>query len=337
MAAIKEFREPIENKNVERAWVREVKALQRVCQLRLLHVVDIAAMIVIGKKQYCVFPWADGGNLLNFWESRDSYHDRSVIATRHIPDIVNQLVGLAGALARLHNFTQGKSGGYRHGNLTPENILVFDSKSHNSLGIWKIAGLGLGKYHMIASGDRVYVTSNSRAGTISYQPPESLTAKVAPTSRRYDIWFMGCIILQLLTWLLYGTRKIDELTRNAQSVIAKGESSYWTASWNERRGYHNIRIHSSVRSHMAQMKHDSQGSRALRDLLSIVENKLLVVQLPRKAAIPEWGRRTNSADLHESLKRIQAACKDQRYWFPGGNIVKQAIHPKTPQGQSSGA
>lgn len=334
MAAIKELRESIEDERAKRAWEREVKALRKICKRSLQHLVDIAAMIAIGKKQYFVFPWADGGNLLNLWKSRDSFHDRSEIARRHIPDVLNQLVGLTEALERLHAFKHGKAASYRHGDLKPENILVFDSQNHDFPGVWKMADLGLARYHMAATGDRIYVTSNSGAGTISYQPPESVGAGAAPTSRLYDIWSMGCIMLQLMTWLIYGTKKLDDLTRNTKSVFAKDESSYWIASWDETRGYHNIKVHPSVKNHMAQMHRDLKGSKALQQLLAIIEDKLLVVQLPKKATISESGCRTNAADLHTSLKEIQAACGDRGYWFSGGNIVKQASNLQIPQGQT---
>lgn len=336
MAAIKELRESIEKENAKRAWDREVKALQSICKLRLLHVVDIVAMIAIGKKQYFVFPWADGGNLLSLWKSRDSHDHRSDIARRYIPDILNQLVGLTGALKRLHTFHHGNAASYRHGDLKPENILIFNIKNQKSLGVWKMADLGLARYHMAATGDRLRTKSNSGAGTISYQPPETVNAKIAPTSRLYDVWSVGCILLQLLTWLLYGTGKIDELTRSTKSVFAQDESSYWSASWNETQGYHDIKIHSSVKKHMKQMKQDLQGSKALRDLLSIVEHRLLVVKLPPSATSSQPGRRANALELHDSVKGIQAACSDQSYWFSGVNIVKQASLLQIPQGQTLG-
>ncbi|KAK2597572.1 hypothetical protein N8I77_012351 [Diaporthe amygdali] len=335
VAAIKELRESIEDEMAKHAWEREVKALQEICQLGIPHVVEIAAMIAIEKKQYFVFPWADGGNLRNLWKSRDSYHERSEIACRYIPDIVNQLVGLTDALERLHAFPYGEAASYRHGDLKPENILIFDSKSPSFLGIWKMADLGLARYHMAATGDRLYVTSNSGAGTISYQPPESVDAKAAPTSRLYDIWSMGCIFLQLMTWLVYGTSEIEELTRKTKSVFAKGESSYWSAeSWDETNGYHNLKVHPSVTKHMERMKGDVQGSKALQGLLLIIQDKLLVVQRPKEATISESGCRTNAADLHRSLKKIQAACEDRGYWFSGGNVVQQASHLQIPQGQT---
>lgn len=310
--------------------------MRGICDLGLPHVVDIAAMISIGKKQFFIFPWADGGNLHNLWKSRDSYHDRSQVARQHIPNMMHQLVGLADALARMHAFSYGKAASYRHGDLKPENILVFSKNNHDFPGVWKMADLGLARYHMAATGDRITVTSNSGAGTISYQPPESINARAAPTSRLYDIWSMGCVILQLLTWLLYGTRKIDELTRNTKSVFAKDESSYWIASWNERRGYHNIDIHPAVKKHMAQMRRDLQGSEALSELLCIVESRLLVIKLPPSATSSQEGCRANASELHTSLQSIQAACRNQYYWFSGVNIVKQASLLEIPQGQNLG-
>lgn len=334
MAAIKELRESITDDNSKRAWEREVKALQKIWHLGLPHVVEIAAMVAIEKKQYFVFPWADGGNLLNLWKSQDSHSDRSHIARHQIPHIVDQLVGLTYALAKLHSFRHGKAASYRHGDLKPENFLVFDTKNHKSLGVWKMADLGLARYHMAATGDRKYVTSNSGAGTISYQRPESVDAGAAPTSRLYDIWSMGCIILQLMTWLLYGTRKIDELTRNTKSPFGKDESSYWIASWNEERRYHKIGVHPSVKNHMAQMRRDLQGSKALRDLLSVVEHRLLVVKRPPSSKSSQRGCRAIASDLHLSLQRVQVACRDQRFWFSGDNIVEQASASQLPQEQS---
>lgn len=147
---------------------------------------------------------------------------------------------------------------------------------------------------------------------------------------------MGCIILQLLTWLLYGTGKIDELTKDTKSVFSKDESSYWIASWNERRGYHNIDIHPAVKKHMVQMRRDLQGSEALSELLRIVESRLLVIKLPPSATSSQEGCRANASELHTSLQSIEAACRNQYYWFSGVNIVKQASLLEIPQDQNLG-
>lgn len=302
--------------------------------------VDITAMFAKGKKQYFVFPWANGGNLYSLWEKHDGYDSspsRSEIAHRFIPSIIKQLVGLAHALKKLHAFSHGSAASYRHGDLKPENILVFDYKERGFPGIWKMADLGLARYHFAATGERKATTSNSGAGTISYQPPESIHAKAAATSRLYDIWSMGCIILQMMTWLLYGTRKLDELTtRTTPAAFARDQSSYWTATYDGRR-YHNISVHPYIITHMAQMRQDVQNSKALQDLLFIIEHKLLVVKRPPNATVT-WaeGYRTNAADLHQSLQKIQVACKDPGYCVSGRGISQQASFLQIPQGQTLG-
>jgi serine/threonine protein kinase len=290
-------------------------------------------MIVIGNKQYFLFPWAGGGNLINLWRARNSYGDRSTIARQHIPTIINQLVGLTGALARLHAFAHGNSESYRHGDLKPENILIFDVNNPGFLGVWKMADLGLARHHVIATGERSFTKSNFGAGTISYQPPETFRPTAAPTSRLYDVWCMGCIILQLMTWLHYGIEKVHELTGATKSGFTKGESSYWYAtSWQDTTGLRGTRIHPAVTKHMAQMKLDVQGSGALQELLHIIETKLLVVQLPPNAVTTVPGCRTNAADLHQSLLRIQAQCNNPRYWNSGYSIAQQTGHLQIPQG-----
>lgn len=292
-------------------------------------------MIGIEAKQYFVFPWADGGNLWELWEDHDSHQQRSDIARQCIPRIVEQLVGLTGALAKLHDLGNGKASSYRHGDLKPENILIFDK--HKFPGIWKLADLGLAKYHMEATGDRINPTSTAGGGTISYQPPESARPKSAPTSRLYDIWSMGCIILQLMTWLVYGTGNIKQLTRETQSVF-KRESSYWKASWSDGRGLHNIHVHPFVKQHMKQMRHDVGGSKALLDLLSVVEYRLLVIELPPSARTSKSGCRINAEGLHQSLLRIQAeGRRDPAYWISGRNPAKQASTLELPQGRGFGA
>lgn len=298
-------------------------------------------MIGIGAKRYFVFPWADGGNLSAFWKDRDSHEVRSRIACRHIPDIMAQLAGLASALVNLHNFKHSKSesDSYRHGDLKPENILLFGNK-HANLSIWKLADLGLAKYHIAATQDRnFYPTSKTGGGTISYQPPESVSSDpCAPTSRLYDIWSMGCIILQLLTWLLYGTGKINDLTENTKSVFTHGkESSYWTASWSEKRGFKNVDIHPVIKKHMQQMKRDLKGSNALMDLLLIIQNQLLVIDLPPNAGKSKPGCRSNAKGLLKSLKAIQTAGKrNHTYWISDRNLVKQASTLQLPQRRSFG-
>lgn len=299
--------------------------------------IETRSIIAIEKELYIVFPWADGGNLWNLWERNSSYECRSQIARQNVSQIVDQLVGMTDALRKLHKLNNGS---YRHGDLKPENVLIFDTKSHKPLGTWKLADFGLAKYHAEATGRRVNPTSHAGSGTISYQPPEGLRTPKGKKqiSRLYDIWSMGCILLQLMTWLIYGREKIDQLTSETENPLANHESSYWTASWSTEAGYSNIGVHPAIDEHIRSMRDDLKSSKPLLALLSVVRDKLLVIKLPSDSEVVEQGCRTNADDLYGSLRKIQAAGKGNPvYWLSVvGNVVKQASTLQLPQGRNPG-
>lgn len=164
---------------------REKGALMRVLSLKyrdpecVKHIIDVKAIFDQGFKRYYMFPWADGGDLWSLWERHRLIKARG--ESKFVADIVEQILGLAGALAVLHQ------GNCRHGDLKPENILIF--RRQNQPDMWKIADLGLAKFHIDPTQERRGPTS-TRHGTFSYEPPEFLNDP-QPTSRLYDIWSMG--------------------------------------------------------------------------------------------------------------------------------------------------
>ena len=278
------------------------------------------------ERQYLLFPWADGGNLFEFWNENNAYSNRTKIAQNNIPDIVEQLMGMAKDLEALHNFKHGNADSYRHGDLKPDNILIFDRKLR--LGTWKMADLGLAQYKTMNTKDRgnhryLGLTSTAGSGTMSYMPPESAQQADTPTSRLYDIWSVGCIILQLLTWLLYGIEGIDQLAKETQS-IDKQQSSYWTADYIKKKLY-NIAIAPKAIELMDRMSNDLKASKALQDLLGIVKHHLLVVKLPKSATTPMPQGRANAGELYSLLKKIQEQGRqDTTYWLveDGSKLVK---------------
>lgn len=296
---------------------REPGALLHVLNLKyrnpecVKHIIEVKAIFDQGWKRYYMFPWADGGHLWNSWERGRVIQPQG--EGRFVADIVTQIMGLAEALMVLHQ------GHYRHGDLKPENILIF--KRQRQSDMWKIADLGLAKFHVDPTQQRRGPTS-TRHGTISYEPPEFLQDH-QPTSRLYDIWSMGCIILQLITWMLYdlqGVVKLTERTRNRY----QSESTFWRQ--NSMFGFWSAQIvHEEVTSHMMQIMRDAFGSPAIIDLLRLVKDKLLVIQLPSDIN-NEWqpGYRANAQTLHSELVKIsQRGQSNYRYWFTGGTLFRQ--------------
>lgn len=224
-----------------------------------------------------------------------------------VMDIMTQLVGLASAIKMMHKQN------YRHGDLKPENILVFTNDTN--VGVWKIADLGLAKFHQKATHERLVPTSMIGAGTVSYGPPEPTTNSESPRSRLYDIWSMGCMILQLVICLFYGNRALADLNKKTEAQTFKRESSYWQGDSHVFR-WNNIKVHKEVLSIIERMDRDfassnpstAIGTLALVDLARLVRTRLLVVELPsiwRGDRESPLGYRAQAEDVYEELKKIQ--------------------------------
>lgn len=263
---------------IDKDWEAEAKALDEISGLNHPHIIQRIAAITRGEKHYFMFQWADGGSLRDFWHETD----RPSLNAGFIKETIEQLRGLADALHELHIFKKGTDEAYRHGDLKPENILRF--KDGTRMGTLKIADMGLAKHHKVATDLRVAPTS-TRYGTVRYEAPEAVTA--LPTearSRLYDIWSMGCIILEFMIWLLYG---YEELKRFNESV--KGDSLQNTSYFEikERDGRRVAEVHHVVVAWMNYItakdpECTQASSTAMKDLLDMVRTKLLVVPLSKR-------------------------------------------------------
>ncbi|KAL1882795.1 hypothetical protein Daus18300_000433 [Diaporthe australafricana] len=287
-------------------WDNEARALEDTKGLRHSHIIEAKAIILWeGKGQYFMFQWADGGSL------RDLYVSRPKVALDAglVKEIVHQLSGLAGALNKLHNWKRHSSddGSYRHGDLKPENILRFCDNTE--IGVLKISDLGLAKHHVQATADRG--PTITRYGTALYEPPEAILNTEAARSRQYDIWSMGCVVLELLIWLLYGYKELEEFNESMRKALG-ASSPYWVLD-DTNIAARSATVHPSVVKCMNIMGKDPEcvGTTAIGDLLTIVRTRLLVIPLPRdsptfyqKHGPSPIGYRAKAEELERALKEI---------------------------------
>ena len=191
-----------------------------------------------GKQYSFIFPWADGGSLIDLWardpltlkervfvdkhEATDTHRARKVITW-----VACQFSGLTGRLGLgfLHDTQfleplqatlvvpdeREKQYGI-HGDIKPHNILYFE-QDHNGdgshLGLFKISDFGLTGFHSALTRSR---HQPPRPHSPTYRAPEYREFD-AYLSRKYDIWSLGCVMLQFLTWLISGPdglRQFDE-------------------------------------------------------------------------------------------------------------------------------
>jgi serine/threonine protein kinase len=178
----------------------------------------------------------------------------------------------------------------RHGDLRPENILRFlDGKSR--IGTLKLGDMDLAKRHIAATDQRR--STSIRYGSRRYGGPETMGA-IEGRSRLYDIWSMGCITFEFIVWLLYGNEALVEFFNQADILSSPSEFQYYKLQGTGA-GLRHI-VNPLVTSWMDHMqKHDPEfrqsSKSALKDLLQIVQDQLLVVDLPptRRSALAAGG------------------------------------------------
>ncbi|KAK9769349.1 putative Protein kinase domain-containing protein [Seiridium cardinale] len=171
---------------------------------------------------YFLFPWANGGNLKDFWEEVTS-----PVFEDWVHWVAQQCAGLADGLAEIHDvkpvasgiseaevFTDdGKNFG-RHGDIKPENVLVFKKDPADGgnvdKGTLKLCDFGLTVFHSLRS--RSTDRASAQPQSLTYNAPEGDADRTI--SRRYDTWCLGCLYLELITWLLRGKTGLETFSAN---------------------------------------------------------------------------------------------------------------------------
>lgn len=162
---------------------------------------------------------------------------------------LRQLRGLADGIHHLHNLNsrvlsktsphaESKENGIAalHLDLKPENILVFDHGTVNH-AVFMISDLGSGKVKQHRKeGNRRFSGSTRTAETaLTYTGPDKfLNGKI---SRPYDMWSLGCIFLELLSWVHLGPEQgVDDFATarlQSQSHQAWRDDAFWQSSNDE--------------------------------------------------------------------------------------------------------
>lgn len=153
-----------------------------------------------------IFPWAEG-NLAEFWKGCSSDP-----GSRHDSFwSLQQCLGLAGGLRKVHNDNSwrlrhgsnkfGLRNQGRHGDIKPENILFFPGTG-TARGRLVVADFTLMRFHSV---DTVNYTQAGKVGfSETYYPPEVDDSSGASVSQKYDVWTLGCVYLEFITWYLIG-------------------------------------------------------------------------------------------------------------------------------------
>jgi len=275
----------------------DLENLRATKELRTKHLIKAIATFQRGQRYHFMFPWADGGNLREFWENEDPHP----LTAELIAWALQQLSGLAEALRALHNFGSHRFG--RHGDIKPENILLFrhiNDTTADKRGTLQFADLGLAKFHDTVTSER-RASTVTMSGTRMYEPPETEIHQKTPRSRKYDIWSMGCVLLEFSIWLLYGMNEVERFRDQRRDDLFRIESQveshkFYIVTESRNGKLPMAEVHPEVCRRMIEIRKDSrcEDDTALQDLLAIIDTCLRV----------EVDDRADSTALHERLRDI---------------------------------
>lgn len=283
---------------VDKFFQKETDTLKTMRELRHEHLVRAIFGYKQGLERYIVFPWAQGGNLRQFWENIPGPKDKKDMLWAW-----KQIEGLSDGLSKLH----GK--GTRHGDLKPENILHFGVAGRTITGILAIADVGIAKFHADETAKRQAEgkpTTNKYA-TWGYAPPKTdfgTSKNDQQISRKYDSWSLGCILLEFIIWLLRGSDGLSSFKDEGHGATPPlRKSSFWIEGHNERPLLHPVVsrwINEELPTH-------HKTAAALQELLKIIARDLLVIDV---------GSRKYVSEFCGSLRDIQNKCADApvRLW-----------------------
>lgn len=203
---------------------REAIALKKLNFQQHPHLIRLLATYTYQDHYHLVFPWADG-NLKEFWESGSLPFPRQQSDPSLVLWMSRQILGLTRALQLIHYCKIDKANSQdlspelvkkshgRHGDLKPENILWFKDETlgqDGSVGILKIGDFGFTDFHSKHSKSRVRRSAVDGI-TYTYSAPEyDVAQQVSP---QFDIWSLGCILLNFIVWYLYDWDGIEEFSK----------------------------------------------------------------------------------------------------------------------------
>lgn len=252
----------------------ETVTLEKMRDLHHPHLIEAIKVCERGPERLIVFPWATGGNLRDLWNrgAPQGRLERCVWA-------LEQIRGLADGLSKLH------ATGIRHGDIKPENILVFEGDGNPGLGSLVIADVGFSKFHADGTRQREAAgyTSTNKYATPRYEPPEVEIDKPSVISRRYDSWSLGCVLVEFIIWLLRDKQGQDAFRLERRYSESKLDS-FWEHSFNRDRILNTV----VKRWIETELTEDLKTSPALRDLIKLVASRLLVASVDSRAYMHEF-------------------------------------------------
>jgi len=286
-----------------------------------LHVIRILATFEVlksgeGPRFYFLFPLAEG-NLWDFFK----FMDRPTERVQRADWVAEQCFKLATALRLVHNERAHHIPHYienipdkdvelygRHGDIKGDNVLYFESRYRRDYRL-ELADFGLGRLHTGIS--RSIQNPKGIDNSSTYRAPEFDTTS-GKISRKADIFSLGCMFLEIITWLLEGFNAAQ--TEFSQERLETGLNSKFTEDtfFSLQRaptGEISATRKARVTGWIKRLRRCSQASDYTDQFLDFIDDRMLV---------PEPEGRATSREVCSELKKMYDGCRIDSFTRPRG-------------------
>ncbi|KAM6530314.1 hypothetical protein FALCPG4_008438 [Fusarium falciforme] len=197
----------------------------------------------------------------------------------------------------------------RHGDLKPQNILFFPS-SEDKRGILKISDLGQAELHSACSKTR---RNTKDIYTLTYRPPET---DVEPLVIRQsgDIWSLGCIFLEFVSWMLGGMVLVEEFQKRRMSWderLQMDSDTFYEREKVEPLQHVGARLKGSVTKHIKLLRSLPNCTDYFKDVLDLISEGMLVID------DSSYSRRDECGKIRSRLQEAYKKCQHQRLYAVG--------------------
>ncbi|KAF1833335.1 kinase-like protein [Decorospora gaudefroyi] len=303
-------------KEEETHFWKEVDMLKRFSGLFHAHLVTLLMTWRIQDRHYFLFPWAPC-DLEAYWKTEENWSvDRQTgcVERDTMCWISKQVLGIAEALFSIHNPIHLKEAKFgRHGDLKPENILWYESPEHPK-GILVIADFGLGSFNSAKS--RSNIPGEAIPVTPNYRPPEC-DLEGGKISRSFDIWTLGCLLLELTCWVLGGDELRGKFEDERTTLYITGCQTdiFFDVKKEENSEDYVVKRKKEVTEWIIKLHNHPACTQYFHRLLDIIEEDMLLVLTPTKERIACSALVDEIRKMHDKVTDItysQKPCPEKR-------------------------
>ncbi|UPK99688.1 hypothetical protein LCI18_010623 [Fusarium solani-melongenae] len=228
-----------------------------------------------------------------------------------------QLLGITGALDTIHNprhlhlspDIEKRYG--RHGDIKCDNILCFPVPGRSHQYHLIISDFGISAFNRDTS--RSNIPNEKVPGVPGYRPPEC-DVTGGEISRSFDIWCLGCLFLEFITWVLGGRALLEDFRRQRLTtylITGVNNNIFYVLKRTEKGGYV-AQVKPEVTEWIQRLRRHENCSQLIHDVLDLIQHEMLVVleDKRKKAPIGSTVKRSSSGELKNKLDRIQRKCTE---------------------------